>query len=141
MKRFRRGVAVIRISQTTVAAILVVVGISVTVQAVSRPPTKASFSPAAGHFRVTSQEVRGASQEVRELLDAYCVSCHNETRRAGGLAFDVLNVQNPAAAPEVWERAIVKLRTRTMPPVGRPRPDDFAYEAAVSWLEDEIDRD
>ena len=139
MKRFRRGVAVIRISQTTVAAILVVVGISVSVQAVSRPPTKAS-SPAAGHFRVTSQEVRGASQEVRELLDAYCVSCHNETRRAGGLAFDVLNVQNPAAAPEVWERAIVKLRTRTMPPVGRPRPDDFAYEAAVSWLEDEIDR-
>ena len=70
------------------------------------------------------------------------IACRVTTGRggAGGLALDELNVQDPAAAPEVWERAIVKLRTRTMPPVGRPRPDDAAYETAVNWLEGEIDR-
>ena len=144
-----------RIGQTTVVTLFVVVGISVSARAAPTPRAPASLSPApglpashvlwtpppkAGHTGATSQGVRAASQEVREILDAYCVSCHNGTRRAGGLAFDELNVQDPAAAPEVWERAIVKLRTRTMPPVGRPRPDDAAYETAVNWLEGEIDR-
>ena len=130
-----------RACQTTLVALLVAIGVSVSAWTVPRLRTPALPSQTPGHpashaglFGATSQE------EVRETLDAYCVSCHNETRRAGGLAFDELNVQDAAAAPEVWERAIVKLRTRTMPPVGRPRPDDGAYKTAVSWLEGEIDR-
>jgi uncharacterized protein DUF1592/uncharacterized protein DUF1588/uncharacterized protein DUF1587/uncharacterized protein DUF1585/uncharacterized protein DUF1595 len=33
-----------------------------------------------------------------------------------------------------------KLRTRSMPPGGRPRPDDATYDGLASWLETEIDR-
>ena len=148
-------VAMLRTGQTTVVALLALVGSSASARAVPSLNTPASVSPVlvrpashalwtmppeAGQRGATSQEIRSMSQEVRETLDVYCVSCHNVTQRAGGLAFDELNVQDPAAAPELWERAIVKLRTRTMPPVGRPRPDDDAYETAASWLEDEIDR-
>ena len=80
-------------------------------------------------------------QEVREILDQYCVGCHSETRQSGGLAFDVLDVENPADNPQAWERAIRRLRTRTMPPGGAPRPDDAGYETVATWLESEIDRE
>ncbi len=80
-------------------------------------------------------------EEVREILDRYCVACHSETLRSGGLAFDVLDVENPADDPQAWERAIRRLRTGTMPPGGVPRPDEAGYEAVATWLENEIDRE
>ena len=40
----------------------------------------------------------------------------------------------------VWERVVRKLRTRTMPPPGVPRPDEPTYDALASWLESELDR-
>ncbi len=80
-------------------------------------------------------------QEVREILDAYCVTCHRETRRSGGLAFDLLDVENPADDPRAWERTIRKLRTRTMPPGGARSPDEAEYEVVATWLESEIDRE
>src|SRR5688572_489317 len=50
-------------------------------------------------------------EQVREILDAYCVGCHNERRLSGGLALDVLDVAAPAAAADRWEAVIRKLRT------------------------------
>ena len=41
----------------------------------------------------------------RSLLDQYCVTCHNETLRTGGLALDSVDVQNVAAHAEVLERS------------------------------------
>ena len=80
-------------------------------------------------------------QEVREILDRYCVACHSEALSSGGLALDVLDVENPAENPQAWERAIRRLRTGTMPPGGVPRPDEAGYEAVATWLENEIDRE
>ena len=80
-------------------------------------------------------------QEVREILDAYCVRCHQETRQSGGFVLDGLDVEHPADDPQAWERAIRKLRARTMPPGGATRPDESEYEVVTTWLEDEIDRE
>ena len=79
-------------------------------------------------------------EQVREILDTYCVVCHNETVMTGGLALDLLDVENPASAPERWEDVVRKLRTGTMPPGGVPRPDQASYDFAAEWLETEIDR-
>ena len=43
-------------------------------------------------------------------------------------------------AGATWERVIRKVRTRTMPPPGMPRPDEATYERLSSWLEAELDR-
>ena len=41
---------------------------------------------------------------------------------------------------ETWEKVIVKLRSRSMPPPGIRRPDNATYDAVADWLESELDR-
>ena len=76
----------------------------------------------------------------RALLDRYCVTCHNQRLRTGGLVLDALDVSRVGEAPEIWERVVLKLRGGMMPPAGRPRPDRQTYDGFRSWLEDELDR-
>jgi hypothetical protein len=45
-----------------------------------------------------------------------------------------------ANASDTWEKVVVQLRGRSMPPVNMPRPDSATYEAVASWLENELDR-
>ena len=59
----------------------------------------------------------------REVFDKYCVTCHNQRLKTGGLTLDTLNVDNVPAHAEVWEKVIRKLRSGSMPPAGMPRPD------------------
>jgi mono/diheme cytochrome c family protein len=76
----------------------------------------------------------------RAVVDQYCVSCHNQRLRTGGLALDSLDLETPGANADAWERVIAKLRAGSMPPPGRPRPDPATYRAVASWMETEIDR-
>ena len=76
----------------------------------------------------------------RELLDRYCVTCHNGRMRTAGLALDEHDVGAVAAAPAVWETVVRKLRAGAMPPAPRPRPDAATYDRFVGWLEAELDR-
>ena len=46
-------------------------------------------------------------------------------------------VANSAAT---WEKVVVKLRSRAMPPPGVRRPDNATYDAVATWLETELDR-
>jgi hypothetical protein len=78
--------------------------------------------------------------DPQPFLRAYCLACHNDTLRNGGLSFQSLEVTNPASHAETWERVIQKLRTRAMPPPGLPRPGPAAYDAMASRLESDIDR-
>jgi mono/diheme cytochrome c family protein len=80
-------------------------------------------------------------ESPRAVFDQYCVTCHNEKLHTAGLALDKLDITNPGANAEVWERVIGKLRSGSMPPPGRPRPDVATYRAAATWLENEIDRE
>jgi len=45
-----------------------------------------------------------------------------------------------ANASDTWEKVVVQLRGRSMPPVNMPRPDNATYDAVASWLEGELDR-
>jgi len=47
---------------------------------------------------------------VRAVLDTYCITCHNQRLRTGGLALDRLDLTNPGANAEEWEKVIAKLR-------------------------------
>ena len=81
-----------------------------------------------------------ASLTAGELVAKYCVNCHNERVRSGGLALDSLDASRPGDQPDVWERVVEKLHAGSMPPPGRPRPDAQTYHAVAGWLESELDR-
>jgi hypothetical protein len=77
---------------------------------------------------------------ARDLVTRYCVACHNERLKAANLALDTANAEQLANSAETWEKVVVKLRSRAMPPSGNRRPDNATYDAAAAWLETELDR-
>ena len=90
-------------------------------------------------------ETSAPSAEAAEygaLLQRYCVTCHNGRLLTAGLSLDDVEVSEAhvAADAELWEKVVQKLRSRTMPPPRRPRPDDDSYRAFASWLETSLDR-
>jgi len=68
------------------------------------------------------------------------VTCHDDLGREAGLSLESVAAADIAAHPDVWEKVVRKLRTRQMPPVGEPRPDEATYDAALSFLETALDR-
>jgi hypothetical protein len=83
------------------------------------------------------------AQEIvppRAALDKYCVTCHNQRLKTGGLALDVLDPAHVESDPAVWEAVVRKVRTRTMPPQGLPRPDDATAASLTLSLTTALDR-
>ena len=116
------------------AALLVVSGVAIVVLGAPTPSTDVAFAGSvAPHSDWTEPE------EARQILDTYCVQCHNERRLTGGLALDVLDVEDPSLAADTWEKVIRKLRTGTMPPGGVRRPEPAEYDLLAGFLETEID--
>src|SRR5579864_6569329 len=81
-----------------------------------------------------------AASPARELVAKYCVSCHNENVKTANIALDEADAEHVFNSAETWEKVIVKLRSRSMPPVGVRRPDNATYDAVAGWLESELDR-
>ena len=69
----------------------------------------------------THASAQGGSFE-RALLDRYCVTCHNDRLDTGGLSLETVDVADPAAHAEVWEKVVRKLRAGSMPPQPRTQP-------------------
>src|SRR5438045_2395994 len=73
------------------------------------------------------------------LVTAYCVSCHNDRARVGGFSLASADAVQVSRSAEAWEKVVVKLRSRSMPPVGMRRPDNATYDTVSNWLEQELD--
>jgi cytochrome c5 len=77
----------------------------------------------------------------REVVNRYCVTCHNEKLKTGGLVLATVDVDTVGAGnAEVLEKVVRKLQARAMPPRGMPRPDEAVYQSLVSHLETSLDR-
>ena len=84
--------------------------------------------------------VRPLPLAQRALINQYCVTCHNDKLKTGGLVLDNVNVENVGQNPDVWEKVLHKVTSRYMPPPGVPRPDEKAYQSFVSYLETSLDQ-
>jgi hypothetical protein len=80
-----------------------------------------------------------SAPQVRQTLDKYCVTCHNQKTRSGALALDTMDVGEVPAHGDVWEKVAAKLRSGTMPPAGMPRPDLASYKSTALWIEARLD--
>jgi len=86
------------------------------------------------------QDKAASSTPAADLVNQYCISCHNQKLKTANLMLDRADSANPANSAEAWEKVIVKLRSRAMPPPGMPHPDNATYDAVADWLEAGIDR-
>ena len=96
---------------------------------------QASASPS-----TATQAATPATTPARALVTSYCVTCHNARLKTANLLLDQADAQQVSNAADTWEKVIVQLRSRAMPPSGMPRPDSATYNAVASWLETELDR-
>ena len=91
------------------------------------PPPQQPSSPAT----VTSE---------RALVDKYCVACHSDKLKTGGLSLQSADMTNIPVGAETWEKVIHKVKLGAMPPQGMPRPDAATMDSFAAWLETSIDR-
>jgi cytochrome c5 len=87
----------------------------------AQPAAQASGQRPAGAASVPPASAAGTP--AGDLVAGYCVSCHNERLKTANLALDKADARHVANSAETWEKVIVKLRSRAMPPPGRRRPD------------------
>jgi mono/diheme cytochrome c family protein len=87
----------------------------------------------------SSRDVSAATSHYREVLNQYCVVCHNQQLRTAGLTLDKVDVGKVPEGAQVWEKVLDKLRAEAMPPAGMPRPDPAFYHGLVSYLETSLD--
>ncbi|HEX4275255.1 MAG TPA: DUF1592 domain-containing protein [Bryobacteraceae bacterium] len=76
----------------------------------------------------------------RALLDKYCVTCHSQKLKTGGLTLEKLDTEHVADGAETWEKVVRKIHGGTMPPLGMPRPDQASLDSLASTLEVSLDR-
>src|SRR4051794_37379285 len=102
----------------------VFVGICVVALRAQQP---ASASPAAAPATASQQQA---------VINRYCISCHNQKLKTGGLALDAMDIDKVGEHAVEWEKTVRKLRVRAMPPAapGRARPDEASYESLVTFL-------
>src|SRR5215510_2616693 len=74
------------------------------------------------------------AQQAGVVMGKYCATCHSKEVHTAGLVLDPAALRIPADA-ERWEKVIRKLRGKSMPPPGLPRPDAVTHDSLVAFLE------
>lgn len=73
------------------------------------------------------------------VVNQYCVTCHNDTLRTAGFSLQQADLANMGEHAETWEKVLRKVKVKTMPPSGMPRPDDATYAAFANFLTTSLD--
>src|SRR5499427_6072029 len=91
-------------------------------------------------FSQPANQVAQHPQSQWSTIATYCSGCHNKYVRAGNLLLDELGAESVPAHPEIFEKAVRKLRGRQMPPPGFPQPSQQEVDALIGWLESTLDK-
>ena len=79
-----------------------------------------------------------SSADDAALVKQYCLGCHNDRAKMGGLVLDA-DVTKVGASAERWEKAVRKVKTGMMPPSGSPRPPRERLDAFAAAMEARLD--
>ena len=74
------------------------------------------------------------------VLQKYCVTCHSDLTRTGGLSLEHANLADIPPEAETWEKVIRKVRAGMMPPPGMPRPEMARLDELAAFIETSLDR-
>jgi hypothetical protein len=77
------------------------------------------------------------SAEVATLLDRYCVKCHDNDEKKGGLSLESLKAF-PDAPPEVWAAIHEQVELGQMPPKKSSKPSAQERQILLSWVAESL---
>jgi hypothetical protein len=86
-------------------------------------------------LEVTARRVPSFEADVMPILERYCVDCHGAGTSSGGIDLDG-DLQ--AMDRSIWGRVADALRSKSMPPKGRDRPEDNESETLNEWISAKI---
>jgi hypothetical protein len=81
-----------------------------------------------------------APADHKATVQKYCVTCHNERTKSGGLVLENRDYANVPADALIWEKSLKKMRVGMMPPPAAPQPDTATKGELISWLTTTLDR-
>ena len=94
------------------------------------------------HWRLGSSAARAIQQPIEPrssthaaVVGKYCVTCHNDRSRTGGLSLEHADLTDVPKGAETWEKVIRKVRVGMMPPPGMPRPAQAQLDDLAGYLE------
>jgi mono/diheme cytochrome c family protein len=94
-----------------------------------------------GVFTVSrTTQAQDSADAQLATVKQYCVGCHNDRAKAAGFSFEGITVASIAQNPELFDKAVRKLRGRVMPPPGAKQPEAKTVDSLVAWLEDSLDK-
>ena len=112
--------------RSTLAGLLLAVAVAAAASGVraQSPPAAAPVPSSAVH---------------EQTLRDYCVGCHNDRARTGGLSLERADLTAVPQRADAWERVVRKLRLGVMPPQGARRPERAVLDALAASLEHSLD--
>src|SRR5258707_273844 len=90
-------------------------------------------------FSQHATQVAQKPESQCSTIQNYCFGWHNPGVKAGNLFVSELNEDSVPAHPEIFEKAIRKLRRRQMPPPGNLHPSQKEADQLIGWLESTLD--
>jgi hypothetical protein len=78
-------------------------------------------------------------KDVRPILEKFCLGCHSGSKARAGFSLDAFKTQADALKkPKTWEKVAENLRSGTMPPEGKPKPNEAQLDRLNTWVDVEV---
>jgi mono/diheme cytochrome c family protein len=119
------------------AAVVIALAAIALVASLTRVLTAAPEQAAAPQQAAASQ---APAQGQLATMQQYCVSCHNDRVKTGGVSFQGVTPESIGQHADVFEKAVRKMRGRVMPPPGAKQPGSAVIDSLVAYLEDSLDK-
>jgi mono/diheme cytochrome c family protein len=75
----------------------------------------------------------------QSLMKQYCMGCHNQKAKLGGLVLDPAYLENPGTHAALLEKVLRKVEAGVMPPAGAPKPSKEQFEQFVARTAGDLD--
>jgi mono/diheme cytochrome c family protein len=77
---------------------------------------------------------------IEEIVEIHCHDCHGGGFERGGLDLEAISGEAVTGHRAIWEKVILRMDSRQMPPPDEDRPDEAEYRATVAFLSEYLDQ-
>lgn len=103
------------------------------------PMIRSGVAIAVACISLSAASVAESGEGAFAVIKRYCYDCHDSLMEKGGLDLEGIVGEPVANHAAIWEKVARKMSARYMPPIGKARPSEAAYEKTVATLATALD--